>query len=233
MSSSIQLGPFVLKVQGLVLIFSVFMSYWVVKYHLKRIKALDLSAKNQIMETLEKGAVLALFVWKLSLFFFHPVQVISNPLSLLYYSGEERGVGLAAVSTFLYIFFRSKKDLINIEIYGELFVSGFLIGSGVYYIFALGEPPHRFAVYGTEILLNVFLYYLYFGMKVSEHQKSSAGKNLLHAFIWYNLGQTFISFLNPLKQNWIWGFSLQQIVYLVLALVCIIIDFRSVENKTS
>ncbi|WP_434512772.1 hypothetical protein [Desulfitobacterium sp. AusDCA] len=233
MSSSIQLGPFVLKVQGLALIFSVFMSYWVVKYHLKRIEALDSSAKNQIMETLEKGVVLALFVWKFSLFFFHPVQVISNPLSLLYYSGEERGVGLAAVTTLLYIFFRSKKDLINIEIYGELFVSGFLIGSGVYFIFALGELPHRFMIYGTEILLNAFLYSRYFGMKVSEHYESTSGKNLLHALMWYNLGQAFISFFNPLKQNWVWGFSLQQIIYLALALVCIIIDFRRVENKTS
>lgn len=233
MSSSIQLGPFVLKVQGLVLIFSVFMSYWVVKYHLKRINTLDSSAKNQIMETLEKGAVLALFVWKLGLFFFHPVQVISNPLSLLYYSGEERGVGLAAVSTFLYIFFRSKKDLIKIKVYGELFVSGFLIGSSVYLLFALGEQPNRITIYGTEILLDLFLYSLYFWKNISNRNESTSDKDLLHAFMWYNLGQAFISFLNPLKQNWIWSFSSQQIIYLALALVCIALDFRVVENKTS
>lgn len=233
MSSSFQLGPFAIKVQGLALIFAIFMSYWVVKYHLKRLDTLDSSVKEQIKETVEKGAVLALFVWKFSLLFFHPLQSISNPLALLYYSGDERGMGLAAAATFTYFYFQARKERIKIEVYGELFVSSFLTGSIVYYLFALGEAPSRISVYGTEDLLALFLYYFYFWKSISQQNENAKFKNILHSFMWYNLGQAFISFLNPLKQNLVWGFSSQQIFYLTLALVCITIDFWKVETKTN
>lgn len=233
MISSIQLGPFVLKVQGLVLIFTIFMSYWVVKYHLKRLNTLDSSDKEQIKETVEKCAVLAIFVWKFSLLFFHPLQVIKNPLSLLYYSGDERGIGLAAVATFFYLYFHEKRERIKIEVYGELFVSSFLTGSIVYYLFAWAEAPRHTVIYGTEILLALFLYYFYFWKSISQQNENAKFKNLLHSFMWYNLGQAFISFLNPLKQNLVWGFSSQQIIYLTLALVCITIDFWKAETKTN
>lgn len=227
MDSNLQLGPFVLRIQWLVIMLSMIVGYFVIRYRLRRIAGLGDLVKDRILETIEKSIVIAILTWKFSLLLFDPVRVVTNPSSLLYYSGGERGIGLAIVVVLLYYYYHSRKERISIGVYGDLLALGFLVGMVMYNVFALLGNQDRVWIYGSEILLGILLFQLYF----RKGEGTAELKNLNQAFVWFNLGQVFISFLNPLKQNLWWGFSKQQMVYLILAAICIIIDFIGVKNR--
>lgn len=227
MDSNLQLGPFVLRIQWLVIILSMLVGYIVIRYRLKRIAGLGDLVKDRILETIEKSILIAILTWKFSLLLFDPIRVVTNPSSLLYYSGGERGIGLAIVVVLLYYYYHSRKERISLGVYGDLLTSGFLVGMVMYNVVALFGNQHWVWVYGSEILLGMLLFRLYF----RKGEGTAELKNLNQAFLWFSLGQVFISFLNPLKQNFWWGFSKQQMIYLILAAICIIIDFIGVKNR--
>lgn len=227
MDSSFQIGPIVLRSQGLVIILSMLIGYFVANFRLKRIDGLENEARSRIIETIEIAPILAIAVWKLSLILFDPVRVVTNPSSLLYFSGGERGVWLAAIAVFVYFYYHSKIEADSIWLYADLLAAGFLVGMGVYSLFGLFLNSHGAWVYGGEFLITVILYQQYFRKSMG----TASFKTLNQVFLWFSLGQVFVLFLNPLKQNIWWGFSKQQIVFLSLAALGIIIDFI-VANRT-
>lgn len=227
MDSNLQLGPFVLKTQWLVIMLSMSVAYFVIWYRLKKIASIEASVKDQITETIEKGAVIAILTWKFSFLAFHPIRVVTNPISILYYSGGESGIGLAFVVFLLYFYYHSKRDHIPLGVYGDLLAASFLAGIVVYSLFALLWSQQGIWVYGSEILLAMLLYLLYF----RESKGTVRLGDLNQSLMWFSLGQVFISFLNPLKQYFLWGFSKLQITFLFLAAFCIMIDFFRAKNR--
>ena len=227
MNSNLQLGPFVLRLQWMVIILSMFVGYLVVRYRLKRVTDLEDRAKERIIETIEKSIVIALMTWKFSLLLFDPVRVATNPLSILYYSGGELGIGLAIIVLLIYFYYHSKKEHISVGVYGDLIAVGFLAGLGAYSLFALLGNQLRVGVYGSQILLAMLLYLLF----LRKSKQTAKLSDLNQALIWFSLGQVFILFLSPLKQFFWWGFSKAQFYFLILAAVCIIIEFLRAKNR--
>ncbi|MHB1405258.1 MAG: hypothetical protein ACYCV0_06680 [Desulfitobacteriaceae bacterium] len=222
MQETLQVGPFLLKTQWLVIILSALAGYFVVKYRLRRAGYPD----KRIIETIENSLIIALMVWKFSLILFDPVSVVTNPLALLYFSGGEHGVWLAAVVVIFYFYYRLKKDQVSVWVYGDLLAAGFLAATAVYYMIDLVGNKQTVWVDGSEILIALLILLLFF-WRSKEIGKPSVLNQVL---LWFSLGQVFILFLNPLKQNDWWGFSQEQILYLSLAALCLSIDLV-VEKK--
>ncbi|HVJ49334.1 hypothetical protein [Desulfitobacterium sp.] len=227
MNANLQIGPLVLRIQWLVIILSIFIGNLMIRYRLKRFADLEDSIKDQIIVSIEESAVIAILTWKFSVVLFDPIRIVTSPLAILYYSGGERGIGLALVVVLVYFYYHSKKEHIPIGVYGDLLAAGFLIGMVAYSVIALWLNQQRAWIYGSEILLALLLYQLYF-----RNSKGTARlNNLNQALTWFSLGQVFVSFISPWRQNFWWGFSQLQIVFLILAAFCIMIDFFTAKNS--
>ncbi|MCO5387770.1 hypothetical protein [Desulfosporosinus sp.] len=223
MQAALQVGPFILKTQWLVIILSAFVGYSVMRYRLKTAGY----PNKRMIETIENSLIIALMVWKLSLILFDPVSVVTNPLGLLYFSGGERGIWLAAVVVIFYFYYRSKKDHVSVCFYGDLLAAGFLATTAVYHLIHLFGSKQPIWVDGSEILIALLLLLLIFrrskGIGMPYH--------LNQVLMWFSLGQVFVLFLNPLKQNDWWGFSQGQILYLSLAALCLAIGLFAEKKR--
>ena len=222
MQETLQVGPFILKMQWLVIILSAFVGYSVMRYRLKTAGYPD----KRMIETIENSLIIALMVWKLSLILFNPVSVITNPLALLYFSGGEHGIWLAAVVVVLYYYYRSKKDQVLVWVYGDLLAVGFLAAIVVYHLIDLFGNKPMVWVDGSESLIALLPL-----LQIFRRSKGIGRPHHLNQILmWFSLGQVFVLFLNPLKQNDWWGFSQEQLLYLSLAALCLSID-SVVEKK--
>lgn len=223
MQDALQVGPFLLKTQWLVIILSALVGYFVIKYRLKTAGYPD----QRMIETIENSLLIALMVWKFSLILFDPVSVVINPLTLLYFSGGERGIWLAAVAAIFYFYRRAQKDQVSVWVYGDLLAAGFLAATVVYYMIDLVWDKQMVWVDGSKIIIALLILLLIF-RRSKEIGKPSVLNQVL---LWFSLGQVFILFLNPLKQNDWWGFSQEQILYLSLAALCLGIDWVAGKKR--
>jgi len=216
MNETLQVGPFLLKTHWLVVILSAFVGYFIMRYRLKAAGYLD----KRMIETIENSLIIALMVWKFSLILFDPVSVVTNPLALLYFSGGEHGIWLATVVAISYFYHRAQKDQVSVWVYGDSLAAGFLAATAVYYLIDMVGNKQMVWVDGSEIIIALLILLLIF------RRSKEIGKpnHLNQVLLWFCLGQVGIAFLNPLKQNYWWGFSQEQILYLSLAALCLVID---------
>lgn len=216
MSETLQVGPFLLKTHWLVVALSALAGYFVMRYRLKAAGYLD----NRIFETVENSFIIALMVWKFSLLLFNPVSVVTNPLALLYFSSGERGIWLAAVVAIYYFYQRAQKDKVSVWVYGDLLAAGFLAATAVYYsIDLVGNKPLVW-VDGSEIIIALLIL-----QSILRRSKIIGEPDYLNqVLLWFSLGQVATLFLDPLKLNYWWGFSQEQLLYLSLAVLCLAID---------
>jgi hypothetical protein len=223
MNETLQVGPFLLKTHWLIIILSALVGYFVIKYRLKRAGYPD----QRMIETIENSLIIALIVWKFSLILFDPVSIVTNPLALLYFSGGEHGVWLAAVVAVFYFYHRAQKDQVSVWVYGDLLAAGFLAATAAYHFIDLFGDKQMVWVDGSEIIIALLILLLIF------RRSKEIGKpnHLNQILLWFSLGQVGISFLNPLKQNYWWGFSQEQILYLSLATLCLRIDWVAGKKR--
>lgn len=223
MHEILQVGPFLLKTQWIIITLSALMGYFVIKYRLKTAGYPD----QRIIETIENSLIIALVVWKFSLILFDPVSIVSNPLALLYFSGGEHGIWLAAAVAISYFYLRAQKDQISVWVYGDLLTTGFLAATAVCYLIDLVGNNQIVWVDGSEIIIALLILLLIF----RRSREIGKPNHLNQVLLWFSLGQVFILFLNPLKQNYWWGFSQEQILYLSLAALCLSIDLVAEKKR--
>ncbi|OLN26748.1 hypothetical protein [Desulfosporosinus metallidurans] len=223
MQDALQVGPFLLKTQWLVITLSALVGYFGMRYRLKAAGYPD----KRIIETIENSLIIALMVWKFSLILFDPVSVVTNPLALLYFSGGERGVWLAAVVVLFYFYHRAQKDQVSVWVYGDLLAAGFLAAIAAYHLIDLFGDKQALWADLSEILIALLI----FRVMLSRSQGIAKPNNLNQILLWFSLGQVGIAFLNPLKQNYWWGFSQEQILYLILATLCLAIDLFAEKKR--
>lgn len=91
MQDILKLGPFIIKVQLLVLALSGAFGYLILRLRGKGVGNLN----KVIQETILDSLLIAILVWKFSPIAFNPVKFIKNSLSLIYFTGGTRGALLA------------------------------------------------------------------------------------------------------------------------------------------
>lgn len=212
-----QIGPFILRTQWIIIIFSVLTGYFVMKRRLNSAGNFD----RTVLTTIENSLIIVLLVWKFSVILVDPLKIIHTPLALLYFSGGEFGIGLAAIVAILYIFLHARNKKVSVLVYGDLLLTGFFAASATYFLFNLILNSYKVIIYGSNLIISLLLLLFIF-----KRNKEFAKPNyLIEVLIWLSLSQGFIRFLDPLKQNFWWRFSKEQIFFLTLAGLCMITNW--------
>ncbi|AFM42849.1 hypothetical protein Desaci_3983 [Desulfosporosinus acidiphilus SJ4] len=223
MQEVLQVGPILLRIQWLIIVLSAFVGYFVIKHRLQRAGYAD----QRMIETIENSLYIAVAVWKFSLILFDPLTVITNPLALLYFSGGEHGIWLAAAVVCSIIYFRAQKENVSIWAYGDLLATGFLAAIVVYDWMDWVLNKQWVWVDGSEMIISLLILLVFF----RKSKKIGEPYQLTQALLWFSLGQVFVQFLNPLKRNDWLGFSQEQILYLILAVLCLCLDWFAEKKR--
>jgi peroxiredoxin len=104
--SNIQIGTLVLNAELLIYVLAGVVGVLAVRFR-QRAHA----DKEVIVSEAWNAFILWLVVWKGSLLLFDPVNVMKHPLSLVFFSGGTKGVGLAFIVTIVYMGFRYRRKL--------------------------------------------------------------------------------------------------------------------------
>lgn len=223
MPKIIHAGPFMLNPEVLAIILSGVVGYLVLRLLLKTSRSLD----HGIIESIEINVLIAITLWKFSLILFDPLSVLTNPLALLYFSGGEHGVWLAAVFMILYFYRSSQKNQVSIWVYAYLLVTGFLAAYVMYNIISLFGVHQTVEIYWAEILIGMLILLVIF----RRRHEIGMPNRLNQVVLWFSLSQVGILFLNPLKRNYWRGFSKEQILYIALTILCLGFDTVVMKPK--
>ncbi|MHB1654324.1 MAG: hypothetical protein ACYCVD_17895 [Desulfitobacteriaceae bacterium] len=222
MQEAIQWGPFLLKTQWLVIVVSGLAGYVVLRYRLKPTEY----PQKRIAETIENSLIIAFVVWKFSLLLFNPVSVVTNPLALIYFSGGERGAWLSVAVLVFYFYHRSKKEHVSIWVYGDLLAAGFLAATAVYHLILLFLHEQTVWIDLSKALISLLVL-----LAILRTRAVGKPYYLNQTFLWFSLGQVFVSYLDPLKHNYLWGFSKEQVLFLLLAVLSLTLDSFMKKRK--
>ena len=132
----------------------------------------NLPLREIILNQITNGVILWIFVWKFSYVIFNSGKAISNPQTILFFTGGKSGVVLATIITMIYLLMKlwdnsNKKAIVDVIIVGSL---SFFIS---FYIILL--------FFGNDILLSfvkilvfssLFLLYLYKDTKQRERKET-------------------------------------------------------------
>lgn len=124
----IQLGPFLIKTATILYVFAGLCGYAAMSWRLKK---LDPSCRKPILELVGSGAILGFMVWKFSYALFSPLKVWEYPASLLYFSGGERGLWLAAACVAVYAVYRMRKAHLPLKPVLPALAAGVVLAWGV------------------------------------------------------------------------------------------------------
>lgn len=184
MQETLQLGRFTINAALLILLISGIFGYLVLKLRLK-----EKDDKYKVLsETIIDIIFVFALIWKLSYFVFHPLSVIHNPLSLLYFSGGLPGVLLAVALTGFYIYRLINKHSVSIWIYLDLLSTWFLAASLFYNFAYLIFGQQYLLYYGSRLILDITL--LYFLLRVKSF---GLPKQLNQLLLWYSFGMILTS----------------------------------------
>ncbi|KKC47798.1 hypothetical protein CA600_05270 [Paenibacillus sp. VTT E-133280] len=204
---NIQIGSFVLNGQ-LILYLSYGAGGWLMlQYRLRG------SLERRIYLSDAANAFwLWLLVWKGSFLIFYPIDVITQPMSLLYFDGGERGRWIASLVTASYIWYRTSKQNLSVKMWIDMGIWFTLSGWLVYHLLLLitGEESSLYhtANAGMTVLLLISL--------LVSQKGSDSGSGLNHA-VWFSIGNVLLSFLVADRPVWLLSFSKQQIIFLLAA----------------
>lgn len=219
--NTIQIGPFVLNFELLIFLFSAFVGYWALKYRLKMA-----SAEEKTSDKFVNALILGFLTWKFSTIIFDPVSVIQNPMSLIYFSGGDRGLWLAIVVSVIFLGVQTQKDgtavMVNLDVLG----TGWIVGSSIYYLLRLAVDSTNFIVPILNALVTIaLLLWIY-----KKKEKVGHTVVLNQIVLWYSLGRISLSFLKE-RTYFLLGFSTEQLVYLALAFIALFVGIALEKAK--
>ncbi|WP_040948974.1 hypothetical protein [Gorillibacterium massiliense] len=213
--SIISLGPLMIRSDLFVLILSAAFGYLI--FHL-RLHGKD--ERTEAADLLINSFILGFLTWKFSLLLLHPVYTLSRPMSLLYYSGGEKGLWLAHVFAVVYIWRRLK--------YKQHLVKPYLQGGTLAYLsFRLAEASLLWGMEGTEGFsrpLGVILYAVLTGWAWFRFE--SPLKTIVNLGLWYCIGSVLLGYLYEIREPIFAGLSANQILFALLAVGLLLLDNR-------
>ena len=194
---SIQIGSFVLNGQ-LILYFSFGAAGWLMlQYRLR-----NMPERGLILSCVSNGFWPWLIVWKASYLLFHPVEVIQQPVSFIYFDGGERGKWMASLVAAVYIWQKALKQNIPLKNVGRHFhhvcIRG-LVGLPSVVIHDRGGAG---LVSSASAGLSAVLF-----MSFLFSSRGSDSPIGLAYVIWFSIGHVMLWFLVPDRSMWLLSFS--------------------------
>lgn len=220
--NNIQLGPFLLN-GSLVMNLLFGLGGWMMLKLWGRMTQGGPEARN-IAELLFNGFLIWLLIWKFSYLIIHPLEAVSEPLSLLYFDGGESGGWIAGLIAGLYLWrYSRKKKLDFAHVVHGFFV--YLLGgwfmSRLPELLLVERPSVSWiaSVCWTGILL--------LQMVISKREMPEA--RIHFAALWFLIGNIVFLFFDSERVIWILSFSRLQVLFLLLAVGLVL--WKSPERK--
>ena len=209
------IGPLMMKEKWVLYVIAFIMSYTALRLAIK-LKSID----HSVIDSLWNALFLFLVVWKLSYTLFHPIDVIRNPMSQLYFTGGEKGVVLALLSVVIYFLFKSKRNGLSFHLYMEIGLISVLTAIGIFQalVWIMYFPGLNHLLF--EAMLSLVLLFYWF-TKYESNRKWLWPKMI----VWFSLGGLFISFFKP-QIPMLLGFSFSQWVYIAVCFLVIVVSNR-------
>ncbi len=199
---AVKFGPFVIKYLWMILAAAFAAGYFTLQLTYRQRDRKH--AADWLNETLN-AAVLWFAVWKLSYVILHPVSALSNPISILYFSGGKIGTWLGIAAALLFLHFRLKKTEASLRGLSYELLLAALAGTGVYHFLALffEETAYHISQGALAILLALYL------LRKNRDR-------VWQVLLWFSIGQVAAGFLIN-RDVFIFLFSLQQWIFLILS----------------
>ncbi|WP_289137604.1 hypothetical protein [uncultured Brevibacillus sp.] len=218
MSEAFQIGPFILKMSMLAAVISLACGFFVVTLRLKKEKV----ERTAIIEMLSNAVFLAFLIWKLSYVLFHFSKAIENPSSILYFSGGESGIWLAALAVAIYMARSIRKKAIPVHLVVLASATGFLAASGVYHLLTVVlENSDRWFHVQQVVSSAVFLWWLF-----TSKQDQTTMAFWLTLLLWFGISQVYVRFFIDVRNALFLGLSMTQIAFYLLSLLSLFLSTR-------
>lgn len=206
---SIQIGPFILN--GPLLLS---LSFGLAGGLMVQNRFRNRPEQGLMLNEVSKAFWIWVIIWKGSLLFFHPIETMQQPMSLLYFDGGERGRWLASLVILVYLLYRAlkHKNRISYSIWLETGVWFTFSGWFVYQmiLFMVGESLSWFHALNAGMTAALLL-------SLAVSQSGSATQSSLAYGLWFSIGNVLLLFFVPERSLWILSFSKQQLVFMLIA----------------
>lgn len=129
----VNIGPLHVQLEWIFIGVSIFISVFILKFYLRRLGLDD----KKFIEIVWNGIFIYILVWKFSLLIFNPNLVIQSPLSILYFTGGEKGLWLGFAVTFLYMLKNAKKLNVSILKMVNILIIFGINTFGIFHLFSI------------------------------------------------------------------------------------------------
>lgn len=219
--STIALGPFMIRADILIFLLSAIVGFIVLRIRLR-----DREESSFILDTYVNALIIGFVVWKFSMIVFDPIRTIQNPLSLLYFTGGDKGILLGTALALLYIGFRLNQNKLWIIPLLKASILAYLAGAFTRCLF-LWLWDESLWIVG---LMNVILQGVFLVLVWMKYDGSIRVFNSLA--LWYSIGSVLIPFFDPNRYTVVAGFNSVQITFGIVAFALLLLDvFLSKSNK--
>ncbi|WP_134703095.1 hypothetical protein [Ammoniphilus sp. YIM 78166] len=221
MEDAIMWGPLLVKWKWVVLLVSAGVGYGFIKLRLRGFEQVE---RATLLDTLSHSVWMSIAIWKFSFILFQPMSVIAYPVTIVYFTGGYKGWILAVISVFFYLLYQSNKQKISMNLYISLLGLGYGGASTVYHgVSWVINDSNPFFYLGEMFLSLLFTWWFFRKESVSQ---------AFDGMIWFGISQIFIHYFKDVHVGMWWGLSRDQLIFLVICLICFIGSGRSRFTRT-
>ncbi|OLO26127.1 hypothetical protein BTR23_24010 [Alkalihalophilus pseudofirmus] len=218
MEQFFSIGPINLPIKFIYIGFAILAAYFAMKF---RLKTSNYHSK-QLIDTIFNGVIIGWVVWKLSYVLFHPVYAFTNPLGILYFDGGRKGIILALVLGFIYLYFKSYKQKVSIIVYIDLFSTGLFTGTIVFYFYQVSmNVIYHIGQIGLAFLLLLAIF--------NYVKEVGSWKRLSTIILLYSLGQIFVQYFSN-HYLVFFHLTLGQVIFCIVILITLALQNKGGET---
>lgn len=150
-----QIGSIIIRTEWIILFVAAIIGFATARFRLHKYEH-----RKQMLDVLFNAFLIGLLIWKGSIALFKPIEVINNPMALLYFTGGSKGVWLGLTVGTVYIVYQSRKHLLNKFVTGDAVLLGLMSGSAsMIFLELILELDVAFMEY-LILLIGILLYIL-------------------------------------------------------------------------
>lgn len=164
LNDAIKLGPFLLRYHYLVIIISGIIAYLLMRHRLKS----SPDTRETILNYAANSVFIWFVIWKFSYILFNFSKAISNPQTILFFSGGKNGALVGTAVALLYVAFTVKKTEVNHKMVIDTFIHGIISFLAVYYVALLFLMNEVFQN-SIKLVVLVVIYLIYRRYRQKEH----------------------------------------------------------------